>query len=239
MKADFLPCGDTGLTVQLGEAIDRVLSGKVMGLRTLIREQQLPGIIETVPTYRSLTVHYDPLVTSHVELKEKISGLVDKLESEQIPESSHFQFPVCFDSEEFAPDLQHVAQWAKMSTHEIVEAIATSPLFVYMLGFAPGQPYMGDLPDKLAIPRRKDPVPRIKRGSLVIATGLAVIYPVDNPTGWHIVGRTPVPLFTRDAKQPTLLTPGDTVSFRPVSESEYKEINQSMQEGSYTIERIS
>jgi len=110
---------------------------------------------------------------------------------------------------------------------------------VYMLGFAPGLPYMGDLPESLAIPRRKDPRHGVPPGSVLIATGLTVIYPVTNATGWHIIGRTPVPLFDVTADDPVLLTPGDTMTLYRVNEADFRAIEERVRAGTFEPERIS
>ena len=238
MAIEFLPCGDTGLTVQFGASIDRELSRRIMSFRSVVDEACLPGIIETVPTYRSLTVHYDPMQTSRADLIEKLSPLVERAGVAKIQDMTHWRFPVCFDNDKFAPDLGTVATWAGMSAGQVVDIITSVPLYVYMIGFAPGQPYLGDLPDSLAIPRRENPVKSVPKGSLVTATGLAVLYPVANPTGWHVIGRSPIPIYDVSWEKPVLLTPGDTISIYPVSRNEYDSIETKLRTGTYRIERV-
>ena len=110
-----------------------------------------------------------------------------------------------------------------------------TPHHVYMIGFAPGQPYMGDLPAALNIPRRENPVPRVEKGALVTATGLTIIYAVPNPTGWHVVGRTPVEIFSPDREEPILFTPGDRVTLRRIGRNEFDELAAMVGDGNFDI----
>lgn len=234
----FLASGDTGLTVEFGNIIDRRLSQYILSLKSVIDQSCLPGVNETVPTYRSLTIHYNPLLTSQSAIIESLQSLLENLEKQETTQSNHWRIPVCFEDNEFAPDLAYVADWAGMDQEEVVNIITSTSLYVYMIGFAPGQPYMGDLPDSLAIPRRKNPVTGVPRGALVIATGLAVLYPVDNPTGWHIVGRSPIHLFDLKLDEPVLLKPGDTVSVNSIDRHQYDLIASDINDGTYEPEKL-
>jgi KipI family sensor histidine kinase inhibitor len=235
----FLPCGDTGLTVQFGEVIDRDLSRRILCLRSVVDSAGLKGVVETVPSYRSLTIHYDPLQTCQADLIESLKPLVEETDDDGNIHSTHWRFPVCFENEEFAPDLDHVADWAGMPKQAVIDILTSTPLYLYMIGFAPGQPHFGDLPESLAIPRRENPVQRIAKGSLLIATRLVVLYPVDNPTGWHVVGRCPIPIYDITSENPVLLTPGDTLSLYSVEMPEYNAIASQISAGTYDIEKAS
>lgn len=184
-------------------------------------------MIETVPSYLSVLVHYDPLKSTQAEI---LAALPEEGPPPTI-EPRHWVFPVCFEGE-FAPDLAHVADWAGRSPKAVVDEMLAATQVVYMLGFAPGQPYMGDLPDHLALPRRKSPVPRVERGSILIATGKTVIYSVVNPTGWFVVGRTPARIFDA-ANEAVLLAPGDHVSFRQVDAPSYADLEARISEGRF------
>lgn len=235
MAVDFLPSGDCGLTIQFGHTIDRALSGQIMALRAAVDQAQLAGVIETVPTYRSLLVHYDPLVTSQSALIAALEPLLAHLDNTSDTQSRRWILPVCFDAP-FAPDLESVAAHAEMDKQEVIGHLTSIEHFVYMLGFAPGLPYMGDLPERLAIPRRKTPIMGVPKGSVLVATGLTIIYPAVNPTGWHIVGRCPVPIFDLGKADPVLLSPGDHVCFREVDLEQFQDIEAELAAGSYSIE---
>ncbi|MEX0347427.1 MAG: allophanate hydrolase subunit 1 [Rhizobiaceae bacterium] len=221
---EFRASGDTGLTVILGDNISPETTARVLNLRTAIETAEFAGVIEVVPTYLSLLVHYDPLETSQATLKEAIVALGNAESSRIRREVASWSFPVCFELAEFAPDLESVASHANLSPADLIEAITNTQQVVYMLGFAPGQPYMGDLPERLAIPRREAPVSNVPKGSVLTATGKTVIYPNSNPTGWHIIGRTPVPIFDKSSPRPALLTPGDHVHFYEVGIDKYLDL---------------
>ncbi|WP_319529977.1 5-oxoprolinase subunit PxpB [uncultured Cohaesibacter sp.] len=234
MPVSYLPCGDCGLTVEFGLGIDRALSQKIMALRAAVEDAGLAGVVETVPTYRSLLIHYDPLETSQADLITAVDPLIAKLDETSEAAATRWDLPICFD-EAFSPDLANVADFAKMAREEVMDVLTSVEHFIYMLGFAPGLPYMGDLPEALAIPRKKTPIKHVPKGSVLVATGLTLIYPAVNPTGWHIVGRCPVPIFDPQRENPVLLTAGDRVCFQKVERAEYDEIEASVAAGRYEI----
>jgi len=227
----FLPSGDTGLTVQLGDSIDQATNRRVRALATSIENAAIPGVIETVPAYVSLLVHYDPLVLRQSELIERITGLEAQAGSGTQVAPRELSLPVCFEGPDFAPDLPFVADWAGVTAGDVVQDVTGAALFVYMIGFAPGQPYLGDLPDRLVIPRRTDPVPKVPKGSVLVATGKVVIYPFDNPTGWHVIGRTPLDLFDGQKDEPALLRPGDRITLRSVDAGTFEAIRDAVIRG--------
>ena len=229
MTVDFLPCGDTALSVQFGNAIERPLSERILRIKAAIDAAKLGGVVETVPSYRALLIHYDPLQTSQAALKEAIAPFLDHPPEAAI-QGRRWRFPVCYEPE-FAPDLADVAKWAKMTPERVIEINNAATHYVYMLGFAPGLPYMGELPAELAIPRRQDPRGRIEKGSVVTATGMTIIYPVANASGWHVIGRTPVDIFDLRKDPPILLKPGDIITFHAITAAEFKDIAERAQAG--------
>lgn len=235
MHVEFLPCGDAGLSVQFGDRIDRSLNERVIRIKAGVDEARIAGVIETVPTYRALMIHYDPLQTSQASLIDALGPLLHQ-DYDNPLRATRWRIPACYEPE-FALDLKEVAEWAGMTTEQVIEIHTSVVHYVYMLGFAPGQPHMGDLPDALAIPRRRDPRPRIDKGSIVTATGLTIIYPVANACGWHIIGRSPISVFDPGQVPPALLNPGDTVEFFPISAAEFQDIRERADVGLYRIER--
>ena len=234
MAVSFLPCGDTGLTVQFGFEIDRQLSQQIMALRLVIDDAEIEGVVETVPTYRSLLVHYDPLLTTQAELIAQVEPLVGRLDAIADTRAHEWELPICFEAD-LAPDLDNVAAFAGQSREEVMATLTSIEHFVYMLGFAPGLPYMGDLPEVLNIPRKKVPVKKVAKGSVMVATGLTLIYPTDNPTGWHVVGRCPVPVFDLRREAPVLVAPGDRVRFKAIEMAQFREIEDQVADGRYDI----
>ena len=232
-----LPAGDTALVVEFGDHIDRRLSTWVLALARRLDEARVNGVVETVPTIRSLIVHYEPLTLSADSLKERIAELMRGLHvtGETV---RHWQLPVCYDRE-IAPDLDSVAERAGLSPAQVVELHIATDFHVYMLGFLPGMAYLGDLPPVLStFPRMPTPRMKVPAGSLGIANTLTCIYPVDTPAGWHLIGRSPVPLFRRRPEVTTLLQPGDKVTFTPVSMREYEALMAKAAAGTLTIEPI-
>jgi inhibitor of KinA len=216
----LLPAGDTALVVEFGDGIDQVLSARVLALAESVNALALAGVSETVPTFRSLMIHYDPLVLPTESLARTVAQLMDDLRPlAQLGRS--WRLPACYDAS-IAPDLAYVATECGLTPAQVIERHSAVIYHVYMLGFLPGQAYMGDLPPQLALPRRRTPRHQIPPGALAVATKMTCIFPRNTPCGWHLIGRSPVPLW-RNAPHPhALLTPGDKVTFTPVSLREYE-----------------
>jgi inhibitor of KinA len=232
-----LPAGDTALVVEFGDHIDRRLSAWVLALARRLDEVRVNGVIETVPTIRSLIVHYDPLALSAESLKARIVELMRGLQASR-ETMRHWELPACYDRE-IAPDLNSIAERAGLSPAQLVELHSATTFHVYMLGFLPGMAYLGDLPPVLAkFPRMATPRLKVPAGSLGIANTLTCVYPVDTPAGWHLIARSPVPFFTRRPQVMTLLQPGDKVRFSPVSLREYQELMAKAVAGTLSIEPI-
>ena len=233
MTVRFLPCGDTAVTVEFGACIDRVVNEAVLRLNAFVRAANLPGVVETVPTFRSLTVHYDPLAADSVSLIPEIEKLLDGGRGEAKP-STLWRVPACYATSH-APDLADVARRTGLAADEIVRLHSTTRFHIYMLGFAPGYPYMGDLPQAMALPRRTDPRTRVPAGSIAIAAAMTAVYPVESPGGWHLIGATPIRLFDPHWPRPALFRPGDSVRFEPISVREFDAIRAAVAAGHYQV----
>ena len=229
----FLSAGDRALVVEFGDRIDRALSVEVLRLAASLRSSGLGGVVETVPTFRSLMVHYDPLATTSAALERAITRMLDR-EPGPPGAATLWRVPVCYDSE-FAPDLTDVARLTGLAPGDLVALHSGTRYHVYMLGFLPGFPYMGDLPARLALPRRADPRVRVPTGSVSIATTLTAIYPFESPGGWHLIGTTPIRLFDITRARPALLTPGDTVLFEPIDAAAFISIKKAVERDDYEV----
>jgi inhibitor of KinA len=229
-----LPAGDTALVVEFGESVDQRLSARVLALARRLDEVCLDGLVETVPTFRSLMVHYDPLVLPVASL---VACVERSMRSLRIAEDvgRQWRLPACYDPR-VAPDLDHVALRTGLSPAQVIERHSSVPYHVYMLGFLPGQPYLGDLPAELALARRETPRARIPAGSLAIAGTMTCIFPLETPCGWHLVGRSPIALWQRGTVGGALLTPGDKVSLVPISLREYERLAAKAHAGTLRIE---
>jgi inhibitor of KinA len=233
MKVRFLSAGDRALVVEFGDRIERALSDDVLRLDASLRSSGLPGVVETVPTFRSLMVHYDPLLTSRADLEQAIASLLDRQPGPRTA-ATLWRVPVCYEGS-FAPDLGDVANRTGLAPSEVVALHSGTRYHVYMLGFLPGFPYMGDLPHELALPRRADPRLHVPAGSVSIATTLTAIYPYQSPGGWHLIGVTPIRLFDPARPLPAVLTPGDAVQFEPIDAAAFASIKESVESGKYEL----
>jgi inhibitor of KinA len=220
----FFLMGDRGLLIEFGDAISAVVNEKVRKMAQAIRAEPLEGIIEVVPTYRSLLVLYNPLVIALEDLKKRLKRLEEGLKEISFPDPTLTKIPVLYGGT-FGPDLGTVAEYLHLTSEEVIRLHCSKPYFIYMIGFMPGFPYMGELPDALITPRLRTPRLSVPAGSVAIAQKQTGIYPVESPGGWQILGRTPVKLFNPEEEPPALLRMGDLVQFYPISERGFHEWN--------------
>jgi len=218
----FLDCGDTALTVEFGDTIDARINHQVLALAASLEAAALPAIVELVPTFRSLTIHYNPLETETQQLQDQIAAFIEDLEHAAVL-GRRFDIPVCYE-DGFGVDLAHVSELTGLSPAQIIECHTAPNYSVYAIGFLPGFPYLGGLREELVLPRRPSPRLVVPARSVAIAMAMTGIYPFDSPGGWHLLGRTPVPLFDANQTPPVLFQPGDTVSFQPVSADLYRQL---------------
>ncbi|MGL5009045.1 MAG: 5-oxoprolinase subunit B family protein [Paracoccaceae bacterium] len=219
----FLDAGECALVVEFGTTIDDALIAKVLALDTALAARPLPGLRETVPTYRSLMLHYDPLTLSRGTLTAHIPTLLNH-PTPAHAEGQLWHLPACYDPE-FAEDLPHIANTTGLSPTEVTRLHASATYRVVMYGFAPGWAYLSGLPDALTLPRRATPRDRIPAGALIIAGGQAIVAAMPMPSGWHILGRTPERLFAPDRDPAFLFAPGDRLRFDPVDASTFAALN--------------
>ncbi|MBA4261096.1 MAG: allophanate hydrolase subunit 1 [Comamonadaceae bacterium] len=216
----MLALGDSAWTLEFGNRIDPAINARVMGLAERVAQARrseplLAAVTDVVPTFRSLTVHYDPLEANASALGERLMALAQH-GHQDLRAGRQWHLPVCFDAD-FAPDLPRLAEAKGLRTDDVIERLLAASLRVYMLGFQPGFPYMGGVPPELHMPRLPSPRQQVPAQSLAVAGEMCAVYPWASPGGWHLLGRTPVVLFDlRHADQPTLLSAGDTVRWHAV-----------------------
>jgi KipI family sensor histidine kinase inhibitor len=215
----FLAAADTAVVVELGDAVDEGVSARVLGLEAAIRRDPPRGVVETVPTLRSLLVLYDPLVTGRRELVAALTALTVGAQPAGGGTGVEWSIPVLYGGDD-GPDLDEVAGGAGLSAAAAV-AVHTGALHrVAMLGHLPGLPYLTGLPSRLHAHRLAEPRTRVAAGSVAVAGGLTCVYPVAAPGGWRVLGRTPMRLFDPAAEPPAALAPGDRVRFVAVDAAE-------------------
>ncbi len=212
MAPTLLPLGDSSVLVRLGDEIDLAINRRVHALDARLRQHLLQGILETVPAYATLLVHYDPLVVTYAQASDWIMEHMAHAEESATREPRHIEVPVRYGGE-FGPDLAFVASYHHSTPAEIVRLHTGQDYTVFMMGFTPGFPYMGKLDDGLATPRLETPRTHVPAGSVGLAGAQTGIYPIDSPGGWQIIGRTSLALFDLAAEQPFLFAPGDSVRF--------------------------
>jgi len=229
----FVPAGDVALSIELGDDISVEVNTRVRALEYLIGQKGVPGVTETVPSYRSLLVYYDPPVTSYDALCDTLHALAAQIESAVLPPPRHVEIPCCYDDPELGFDLADAARRLALLPGEVVRLHTSAEYLVYFIGFTPGLPYM-DLPERLTIARLDTPRTKTPPGSVSIGGTQCCIYPLDSPGGFWVLGRTPLRLYDPDATEPTLLRAGDRVRFRAISRAEFDRVAAAVEARTYT-----
>jgi len=207
--------GDRSLLVEIGEKISADVNRRVQELMLRLQQANLPGVCELAPSYRSLLVVFDPLTIAPEKLKAAITDVAARPGGSELPQAKLITVPVFYGGD-YGPDLEWVAGHLGISTEEVIRLHTETVYRVYMIGFTPGYPYMGELPAALAVPRRSTPRTRVPKGSVGMAQRQTGIYPVESPGGWQIIGWTPIELFDPKRQIPSLLEMGDRVKFESV-----------------------
>jgi len=203
----------------------------------VLRRAEIDGITDVVPTFNTVAVHYQPNLLAagshqngtempHALLAARIEAVLTTLRRNpgDIAAARIVDIPVCY-GDEYGPDLAHVAQHCSIDPADVIRLHSQQTAYVFMLGFAPGAPYIGVHDEKLDIGRRSTPRTRLPAGSVAIANRQTMIYPNASPGGWHIIGATPVVLFDPGREPATLLSPGDSIRFIPITAAEYKQLH--------------
>ena len=231
----FLYAGDAALVVEFGDTIDPGTNREVHNLAGRLDSLQIPGLIETIPTYRSLLVSFDPMLATFDDIRRTIEGATEQSDGNAISDNRVVMIPTLY-SGDYGPDLEFVAQNAGLTADEVIAIHSGTDYLVYTMGFAPGFPYLGGLDERLATPRLESPRVEIPAGSVGIAEGQTGIYPIVSPGGWRLIGRAPLKLFDPYAEPPTVLNAGDYVRFVPIgSESEYLETRRQGESGEFQV----
>ena len=207
------PLGDSAIMVTLGGSVDREVNRRVHACVRRIARSAWPEVIDIVPAYSSFAVHYDPLRLSSAELTDRVRDVLrDVPAGDAAMEGPLLTIPVRYDG----PDLEAVADATGRSVEEVIELHSGITYHVYMMGFAPGFAYLGDLDPALHLPRHATPRTRVPRGSVGIAGAQTAVYPVETPGGWHLLGTTDLVLFDAQRDPPALLHSGNRVKFERV-----------------------
>ena len=223
--------GETALIIDFGNTIDESINKLVHSLFYQLQNDPIPGVIEAVPGYSSLTIYYDILfirntlnkqTTAFEWVSESLKKIIPKENIETGDPQILIKVPVCYEIE-YAPDLDFIASQNKISPDEVIYLHTSTTYHIYMLGFLPGFAYMGMVDEKISSPRKQKPV-FVEAGSIGIAGKQTGIYPFRSQGGWQIIGRTPLKLFDKEKINPVLFKAGDKVQFYSITKDEFEDI---------------
>lgn len=222
----LLDAGEAALVVEFGAQVSPRINDRVLALDAALARLQPPGVRECVPTYRSLMIHYDPLVLDREDLAATVRALTQDLGTDApAPARALWTIPCCYDPV-FGEDLPQLAASLGMRPDQVAALHASARYRLYMYGFAPGFCYLGGLPETLCrISRRAMPRPPHPPNVVMLAGGLASIATVSMPTGWFLLGRTPERMFALDRDPLVLLNVGDELTFEPIDRTTFEALD--------------
>ncbi|MEW9670358.1 5-oxoprolinase subunit PxpB [Ammoniphilus sp. 3BR4] len=227
MSYRLYPLGEAAIVVQLGDSIQLETHNRVRALARFLDQHPVAGFIECVPAFTTVTVFYDPLFfagqeqdSPYLRVSKIVEGIMTKVQSGVEEDIRVMEIPVCYGGQ-LGPDLEFVAEHNGLTPKEVVDIHTAGDYLVYMIGFAPGFPYMGGMSERIAAPRRPSPRLAIPAGSVGIAGKQTGVYPIETPGGWQLIGQTPLSLFRPNDSSPSLLQAGDKVRFVSITEEEY------------------
>ncbi|MGJ9457896.1 5-oxoprolinase subunit PxpB [Oceanobacillus sp. CF4.6] len=224
--------GDAGLRVQFGEIISKKTNEQIRNFCLYLKEENIPGVIEWIPTYTSVSIVYDPYYILYDSLKKRIELMQNQLSAIELPAAEVIHIPVLYGGEK-GPDLEQVAYLNGLAESEVISIHSGTDYLIYMMGFIPGFPYLGGMSEKIAAPRLSNPRPKIPLGSVGIAGEQTGIYPLESPGGWQIIGQTPVKIYDPNRETPILLRAGNYVRFLPINAEEFVAIEKDIEAGNY------
>lgn len=237
MNYTLRPLGDHAVVIQLGTSIQQETHEMVKAVTTFFETRTIDWLVEFIPAFTTVTLYYDPIriIESNKPFQNtlpykiicsEIEHMLSQLTIGEQSDSRIVDIPVCYGGE-FGPDIEEVVDHNHMSTEEVITKHSNGDYLVYMIGFAPGFPYIGGMSPDIATPRRESPRLKIPAGSVGIAGEQTGVYPIETPGGWQLIGRTPLKLFKpNNDDSPSLLKAGDRIRFTPISFEEYKALEE-------------
>ena len=219
----LLDAGERALVVEFGSVVDPEINGKVLALDSAFSAAAIAGVRETVPTYRSLMIHYDPLVVTRAELARHIAA-VESTHPPAPKPGARWTLPCCYDPA-LGEDIGELAGLLKLDVARIAHVHAGGIYRAYMYGFAPGYCYLGGLPPELAVSRRATIRPPTPENVVLVGGGLSLVATISMPTGWYVVGRTPERMYAPKRERPFLVDVGDEIRFDAVDRASFEALD--------------
>ncbi len=230
----YLVASDCSILMEFGNEISKEINARIRDTVAKIKNDNIDGIVEMVPTYRSITINYDPLKLSYGQLVEKLKSYGQVKSDMTSGEVNLIEIPTLYAGE-YGPDIANVASNANLSEEEVIKIHAGTDYLVYMLGFLPGFTYLGGLDERIATPRLKSPRLKIAPGSVGIAGTQTGMYPSESPGGWQLIGRTPVKLYNPENDPPVFINSGDYIRYVSITKDEYDKIAEEVARGEYKV----
>ena len=217
--------GDNGVVCDFGSEVNQSINNNVIKLFQYIKKEstngRIDGILNCTPSYNKLIINFDLNLTNAKKILNFLQS-IDFSKLSLVLESNTWTIPICYD---FGIDLNDISRKLKIDKNEIIKIHSQTTFYIYMIGFVPGHPFMGDLDSMLYLNRLETPRVKVPAGSIGIIEKFCNIYPYESPGGWNIIGRTPIKVFNnKNETQPCLLSPGDIVNFKPISKKEFDKL---------------
>jgi len=231
----LLISGDKSVVVEFGNAVAPEINERVRKLLLRIEKFPIQGVEEAVPTYRSLLIYYNPMLVTLDAVTDAVKAAVKESMEMVLPRARRVILPTKYGGDH-GPDLEYVATYNNLTIEDVIRIHCGVDYLVYMIGFTPGFPYLGELPRSIACPRLSTPRIKVPAGSVGIAGTLTGVYSVDSPGGWRLIGQTPLKLFDERLDPPSLLCPGDHARFVPIGEDDFKRLEVEARTGKYETE---
>lgn len=233
-KIKFLTAGDSAIVMEFGDTIEKEINAKIAAVVENLKKKNIDGILDILPTYRSILINYDPVKISYGEMVETLNGLSKSDKANESDEVRLIEIPTLY-GKEYGPDIDFVAENANLSVDEVIKIHSGTDYLVYMMGFIPGFTYLGGLDPRIATPRLKSPRLKIEPGSVGIAGSQTGMYPLESPGGWQLIGRTPLKLFDDTKEPPVFIQAGDYIRYVSIDKEEYDKIEKEVENDTYKV----